>query len=42
MLGDTTNKIVQLMKILIDITRDRTIVGGARTNVETLITIHVH
>jgi len=42
MLGDTANKIVQLMKILIDITRDRLILGGPRTNVETLITIHVH
>lgn len=42
MLGDTIVKINSLMKILIDITRDRTVTGGARTNVETLITIHVH
>jgi hypothetical protein len=42
MLGDTINKIAGLMKILIEITRDRNILGGARTNVETLITIHVH
>jgi dynein heavy chain len=42
MLGDTINKIAALMKILIEITRDRNVIGGARTNVETLITIHVH
>lgn len=30
------------MKILLEITRDKAVMGGARTNVETLITIHVH
>jgi len=42
MYGDVNKKIDELMKILLEITRDRNIVGGARTNVETLITIHVH
>jgi len=42
MLPDITNKIDNLMKILIEITRDREIKGRQRTNVETLITIHVH
>ncbi|CAL6078446.1 Outer-arm_dynein gamma [Hexamita inflata] len=42
MYAETLNKTQQLMKVLIDITRDRQVLGGARTNVETLITIHVH
>ena len=42
MLAETNSRIQQLKKSLIDITRDPTIQGGWRTNVETLITIHVH
>jgi dynein heavy chain len=30
------------MLVLLDITRDKNIMGGPRTNVESLITIHVH
>jgi dynein heavy chain len=42
MYGDVNNKIANLMSILLEITRNKEIMGGARTNAETLITIHVH
>jgi hypothetical protein len=41
-LVEASKKIDDLMNTLLEITKNRSVMGGKRTNVETLITIHVH